>query len=102
MATHWICRGELEVNLKLVQMLLNVWMMESWIWLNHYLKLFLMVSLGALGTWLMDFTFRTYHDCFCSTSPTWTAAWRGNGQYSTQNKGGAVGAGQGLLQLIGV
>ena len=60
----WICWGELEVNLKLVQMLLNVWMMESWILLNHYLKLYLMVSLGALGTWLMAFTFGPYHDSF--------------------------------------
>ena len=60
----WICWGELEVNLKLVQMLLNVWMMESWILLNHCLDLYLMVSLGALGTFLLAFTFRPYHDSF--------------------------------------
>ena len=99
----WICWGELEVNLKLVQMLLNVWMMESWILLNHCLDLYLMVSLGALGTFLLAFTFRPYHDSFLfDVSNMDCCMERGNGQYSTQNKGGAVGAGQGLLQLIGL
>lgn len=58
----WICWGELEVNLIFFQMLLNGWMMDGWILLNQYIKFYLMVSLGALGSWLMAFTYRPYHD----------------------------------------